>query len=589
MTGASPAFPSVRRLLFTACWGLLACARQVPAPEPTPPAEPPPATTAAKPETFSKLVDDVFEAAFEFSPSLATAQGLHAYDARLDDLSRPRIEARIRELEALLARVRAVDRASLSFDDAIDAEALEHQLLAEHFDLSVVRTWERNPMAYAGLPGGAVDGLMKRDFAPKAERLRSVISRLKAVPAVFAAGKTNVKNPPREFTDLALRMAKGSVGFFEGSVTQWATDAAGGDAALLSEFTRANAQAVAAARDFAQWLEKDLLPRSTGAYALGEERFLTKLRYEEMIDLPLPELLARGEANLEKDYQAFVATAKRIDPKLTPAQVMATLEKDHPTAEDLIPSVRRSVESVRRFLVEKDLVTIPSEVRPRVEETPPYARSGSFASMDTPGPYETKATEAFYYVTPVEPEWTAQHKEEHLRLFNKPVVELINIHEVWPGHYLQFLYAPRFPTKVRKLVAVGSNAEGWAHYTEQMMLDQGYGNGDLKLRLAQLTEALLRDCRYVTGIKLHTAGWTVEDGARLFREKCFQQPANAFEEARRGTYNPTYLYYTFGKLEIQKLAHEYTASRNASLKQFHDAFVAQGSLPLPLVRRLLLR
>jgi uncharacterized protein (DUF885 family) len=578
------------RLLLVACCGLLACARQVPTPSTAAPsAEAPQAPTAARPEKFPELVDAVFEAAFAFSPSNATAYGLHAYDGRLDDLSRPRIEARIRELESLLARVRAVDRASLSFDEAIDAEALEGQLLADHFDLSVVRTWERNPMSYAGLPGGAVDGLMKRDFAPKAERLRSVISRLKAVPAVFAAGKANVQNPPREFTDLALRMARGSVGFFEGSVTQWATDAAGGDAALLAEFSQANAQAVAAAKDFARWLEQDLLPRSTGAYALGEERFLTKLRHEEMIALPLAELLARGEANLEKDYQAFVATAKRIDPKLTPAQVMASLEKDHPTAEDLIPSVRRSVEGVRQFLKEKDLVTIPSEVRPRVEETPPYARSGSFASMDTPGPYETKATEAFYYVTPVEPEWTAQHKEEHLRLYNKPVVDLINIHEVWPGHYLQFLYAPRFPTKVRKLVSVGSNAEGWAHYTEQMMLDQGYRDGDPKLRLAQLSEALLRDCRYVTGIKLHTAGWTVEDGARLFRERCFQQPANAFEEARRGTYNPTYLYYTFGKLEIQKLAHEYTASKGASLKQFHDAFVAQGSLPLPLVRRLLMR
>jgi uncharacterized protein (DUF885 family) len=590
MTGVRPAFPSSRRLLLISCWGLLACARQGPGPTAPPlSAAEAPRAIAAKEETFPELVDAVFAAAFDYSPTSATAYGLHAYDGRLDDLSRPRIEARLRELEALLARVRAVDRASLSFDEAIDAEALEYQLLADHHELSVVRSWEKNPMSYAGLPGGAVDALMKRDFAPKAERLRSVISRLKAVPAIYAAGKANVRAPPREFTDLAIRMTKGSVGFFEGSVTQWATDAAGGDAALLAEFTHANAQAVAAVKDFARWLEQDLLPLSTGSYALGEERFLTKLRYEEMIDLPLPELLARGEANLEKDSQAFVATAKRINPKLTPAQVMASLEKDHPTAEDLIPSVRRSVEGVRKFLLEKDLVTIPSEVRPRVEETPPYARSGSFASMDTPGPFETKATEAFYYVTPVEPEWTAQHKEEHLRLYNKPVVDLINIHEVWPGHYLQFLYAPRFPTQVRKLVGVGSNAEGWAHYTEQMMLDQGYGNGDPKLRLAQLSEALLRDCRYVTGIKLHTAGWTVEDSARLFRERCFQQPANAYEEARRGAYNPTYLYYTFGKLEIQQLARDYTTSKGASLKQFHDAFVAQGSLPLPLVRRLLMR
>ncbi|MCP3169897.1 DUF885 domain-containing protein [Myxococcus qinghaiensis] len=573
-----------RALLLSACWLFCACARQVPASAPESSSG-----GAHPPENFSKLVDTVFEASFDFSPSNGTAVGLHAYDNRLEDLSRPRIEARIRELDTLLARLRAVDKGALSFDDTIDAEALEGQLLAEHYELSVLRSWEHNPMLYAGLPGGAIDGLMKRDFAPKIERLRSVIARLKAVPAVFAAGKANVQTPPREFTELALRMAKGSVGFFEGSVATWAKDAAGNDAVLQSSFLVANRAAVAAVKDYAQWLEKDLLQRSTGKYALGEERFLTKLRYEEMIDLPLPELLARGEANLEKDYRDFVATAKRIDPRLSPAQVMARIEVDHPTAQELIPTVRRSVEGVREFLVAKDLVTIPSEVRPHVEETPPYARSGSFASMDTPGPYEQKASEAFYYVTPVEPDWDAKHKEEHLRLYNAPVVSVINIHEVWPGHYLQFLYAPRFPTKVRKLVAVGSNAEGWAHYAEQMMLDQGFGNGDPKLRLAQLSEALLRDCRYVAGIKLHTAGWTVEEAARLFVEKCFQQPANAHEEARRGAYNPTYLYYTFGKLEVQRLAQDYQAAKGQGLKQFHDAFVAQGSLPLPLVRRLLLR
>jgi uncharacterized protein (DUF885 family) len=225
----------------------------------------------------------------------------------------------------------------------------------------------------------------------------------------------------------------------------------------------------------------------------------------------------------------------------------------------------------------------------KVAPTPPYARSGSFASMDTPGPYERKATEAFYYVTPVEPEWDAKHKEEHLRLYNPWVVGMINVHEAYPGHYLQFLYAPRFPTKTRKLARSSSNSEGWAHYAEQMAVDRGFGNGNPKVRLAQLQEALLRDCRYVVGIQLHTAGWTVEQGAQLFVEQGFQEPANAYEEARRGAYNPTYLYYTLGKLEIQDLAREYMARKRGTLKQFHDAFVAQGALPIPLIRQILLR
>jgi uncharacterized protein (DUF885 family) len=269
---------------------------------------------------------------------------------------------------------------------------------------------------------------------------------------------------------------------------------------------------------------------------------------------------------------------------------MKSLSDDHPTADDLIPSVRRSVEAARRFLVEKGLVTIPSEVRPRIEETPPFARVGSFASMDTPGPFESKAKEAFYYVTPVEKDWTKEHAEEHLRLYNPPVVTMINVHEAYPGHFLQFLYAPRFPTKTRKLVFCGTNAEGWAHYCEQMTVDEGFGGGNPKVRLAQLQEALLRDCRYVVGIKLHTEGWTVERGAKLFEEKAFQEPANAYEEARRGAYNPTYLYYTLGKLQIQELRDEYLkANPGATLRQFHDAFVAQGGLPIVLVREILFR
>jgi uncharacterized protein (DUF885 family) len=265
-----------------------------------------------------------------------------------------------------------------------------------------------------------------------------------------------------------------------------------------------------------------------------------------------------------------------------------SLSEDHPTAEDLIPSVRRSVEAARRYVIDHAIVSVPSEVRPKIEETPPYARSGSFASMDTPGPFEMSATEAFYYVTPVEKDWDAQHADEHLRLYNPPVVAMINVHEAYPGHYLQFLYAKRFPTKVRKVLACATNAEGWAHYCEQMMVDQGFGGGDLKIRLAQLQEALLRDCRYVVGIKLHTAGWTVEEGAKLFVEKAFQEPANAYEEARRGAYNPTYLCYTFGKLEIQKLRDEFRAKKGGTLRDFHDAFVVQGGLPLPLMRKVLL-
>jgi uncharacterized protein (DUF885 family) len=551
-------------------------------------------SSAADPQ-FDKIVDDYFAARFAYRPSEGTAAGLHEYDRQLEDASRDRVERRMGELVEFQKRISAFKHASASgqpklpFDDVIDLAFLEGQLEGELIDLKAIRGWERNPMGYVSVPGGAVDLLIKRDFASPAERLRAVIVREKAIPAVFDAARANLKEPPREFTDLAIRMAKGSLVFFSGSVAAWAGQSAGQDKELLAEFEDANARVVTALRGFVAWLESDLKPRSTGRYAIGKDLFRAKLKAEELIDLSLEELLARGEANLRKDYAAFVETAQRINPTKTPAEVMKSLSDTHPAADDLIPSVRRSVEAARQFLIDRGIVTVPSEVRPIIEETPPYARSGSFASMDTPGPYETRATQAFYYVTPVEKDWDLKHAEEHLRLYNAPVVAMINVHEAYPGHYLQFLYAPRFPTKTRKLLACGTNGEGWAHYCEQMMVDEGFGGGDLKIRLAQLQEALLRDCRYVVGIKLHTEGWSVEQGAKLFVDKGFQEPANAYEEARRGAYNPTYLYYTFGKLEIQKLRDDFRAKKGGTLRDFHDAFVAQGGLPLPLVRRILLR
>ena len=538
---------------------------------------------------FGRFADEYFAASFAYSPSRATRTGFHEYDARLEDLSRPAVEKRIAQLEAQQQEIAALRRGELSFDDAIDAQLIENQIRSLLLDLDTLRTWEKNPMGYVSLPGGSIDGLIKRDFAPAPERLRSVIARLAQVPRIYAAARENVKNPPREFTDLAIRMSRGSVGFFEKAVARWAETAAPEDPALLRQFQQANALAIAAARDFSQWLEKDLLPRSHGQYAIGAENYLAKLKYDDMVELPLPALLAKGEAQLAKDHQAFLETARQIDSSRTPAQAMASLTDVHPSEDDLVASVARSVEAARQFVVEHDIVTVPSEVRVRVAPTPPYARSGSFASMDTPGAFETRATEAFYYVTPVEPDWDAKHKEEHLRLYNPWVVGMINVHEAYPGHYLEFLYAPRFPGKTRKLTHSSSNSEGWAHYAEQMMVEQGFGGGDPKMKLAQLSEALLRDCRYVVGVQLHTGGWTVEQGAKLFHEQCFQEPANAYEEARRGAYNPTYLYYTLGKLEIQELARDYQEKKHATLKQFHDAFVAQGALPIPMVRKILLR
>jgi uncharacterized protein (DUF885 family) len=539
---------------------------------------------------FSAFADDYFDAYFSWNPSEGTAAGLHEYDDRLEDRSARARAKRVEIVQGLLARLDKLRAGTLSEDDAIDAEVLDGQMRAELLDLFLVRTWQKNPMDYIAMPPGAIDGLMKRDFAPAAKRLRSIIARLKATPAVFAAMRANVDDPPKEFTDLAVRMGEGSIGFYRNTVGKWAKEAAGTDADLFQEFNAANDTVVKSLAENLAWMKQELLPKSHGKYSLGAEVFAKELLFEEMVDIPIEKLLAIGEANLKRDQEAFRAVAQKIDATKTPAEVMKTLSDDYPTEADLIPSAKRTIEKARKFLVDRKIVTIPSEVRPTITETPPYARAGTFASMDTPGAYETKATEAFYYVTPTERDWTATKKEEHLRLFNAPVMQIITIHEAFPGHYIQFLYAKQYPTKTRKLTFCGSNVEGWAHYCEQMVVEEGYGNGDAKVHLAQLSEALLRDCRFVVGIKLHTRGMTVEEGAKVFEKEGFQEPSNAYEEARRGTFNPTYLYYTLGKLQIYKLREDYRKAKGKQfdLETFHNEFVRQGGIPIKLIRRIML-
>ena len=539
-------------------------------------------------DDFLVFEEDYFNALLAYRPTFGTVSGIHQYDEMLEDFHRGRIEARIEELRVQSARLAALREQTLVFDESIDAEILQQRIGAELFELTEERTWETNPMIYMGQPGEAIDSLLKRDFAPGRERIPAVVARMQGIPRLVDAMKLNVRNPPREFTELALRMADGSAAFFKETVPRWAAPFA--KVAERGSVEKAALVAQLAMEDAALWLRRDLLPRSKGDFALGEARFLKKLRLEEMIDQPMKQLLATGEAALARDRERFRAVAETLTPGATVGEVMSLLANDHPRENELLAATRATLEKTRRFLVDKQLVTLPNNLRPTVTETPPFARNGAFASMDSPGAFETRATEAYYYVTPPEREWSAARRRQHLRLFNRPVLEMITIHEAFPGHYLHFLYAERFPTKTRKLITTGSTVEGWAHYAEQMMIEEGYGAGDRRLELAQLSEALLRDCRFVAGIKLHTEGWTVKRAAEFFVNEAGQEPANAYEEAQRGTYNPTYLYYTMGKLMVYQLRKDFQRERgvNYTLKSFHDTFVRQGGIPLAMIRKIML-
>jgi uncharacterized protein (DUF885 family) len=574
----------VRRLaaIVTCVLCLNGCGRKSPEPE---------ATSPAAIVPFREFVDDYFRGYFSFYPSEGTAAGFHEYDTQLEDFSAVRMRSRSAELRRQLGVLEGVRKQKLPAEDEIDAAILDGKIRAELLDIDTIRWWRRNGIPYVTVAGQSVDLIMKRSFAPPAERLKLVTARLQGIEKLLGAMRDNVTDPPRELTELAQRVCAGSVGFFRDTVGQWAKEAAGSNDALLTEFQSSNRKVVTAFEVTANFLATDQLILSTGSYSIGTDAFLKKLKYEEMIDVPIDRLLAIGEAQLEKDYKAFVDTARRIKPGVAPGEVMRSLSNEHPTEEQLLDYAKATVEDIRKFVIAKKIIAIPSNVLPTIMETPPYARSGAFASMDTPGAYEETAKEAFYYVTPPEKDWTRAHKDEHLRLFNKPVMDIITIHEAYPGHYTQFLYAKEFPSKTRKVLLTRSNAEGWAHYAEEMMIEEGFGGRDPKIRLAQLSEALLRDCRYIAGIKLHTEDATVEQATRIFVERGFQEPANAYEEARRGAYDPTYLYYTAGKLQIYKLREDYKRAQGSaySLEKFHTEFIKQGSIPIKLMRRILLK
>jgi len=539
--------------------------------------------------SFEDFVEGYFDAYFIFHPTQATAAGLHHYDTRLEPWTASRIQQRIFDLKRQENSLEVIRKERLSPDETIDAEILLNRIRGEVLDLESIRWWRRNPLMYAVIPGAAIDGIMKRQYAPAKERLRAVIARMKLIPGLLDAMRNNTAEVPTEFAELALRVTRGSIPFFRETLPLWARESAAGDAVLINEFAAAHRNLMAALEVTAEYLHKDVLFLSQPGYSIGASAFTRKLQFEEMVDLPLDRLLAIGEANLARDLAAFADAARRVDGK-SGADAMRSLAAQHPAEASLVQSAASAAEKVRQFVVDRKIISIPSETRAKVVPTPAYLRAGGFAFMDTPGAFETTAKEAFYYITPTENDWSADRKQQHLRLFNQPVMDIITIHEAYPGHYVQFLYAKEFPTRTRKLVACMTNAEGWAHYAEQMMVEQGFGEGDPKVRLAQLAEALVRDARYIAAIRIHTQGMTVEQAKRLFMEKAFLEEANAQEEARRGVYDPMYLSYTLGKLQIYKLREDFQKKKGPafSLADFHGQFVRQGAIPLKLVRQLMM-
>jgi uncharacterized protein (DUF885 family) len=547
---------------------------------------------------WDALADQFFdEILFKFSPSEGTYAGFHQYDSILEDFSRPEVDREIHALHDFEKRVESFDPKSLDEAGAADREIVLANIRGQLLELESIRAWEKNPDTYSSGISESAFTIMSRRFAPPDDRLRSLIAREEKMPEVFKAARENLKNPPQVWTEIALEQLPGIIDFFRNDVPAAFADAK--DASLKAEFAQSNAAVIAALESYQTWMKTDLLPRSHGDFRTGAETYSKKLLYDEMVDIPLDQLLEIGRADLHKNQAAFFKLAAEINPAKTPHEVLADLQADHPAPDHLLQSFRDTFDSLTTFIQQKHIIEIPSQVRPILEETPPFMRATTFASMDTPGPYEKVATEAYFNVTLPDPHSTPAEIEGFMASFDRGTIVSTAVHEAYPGHYVQFLWMHRVPDKVRKLLGSSSNAEGWAHYCEQMMLDEGYGQPGVGakderetklLRLGQLQDALLRNARFIVGIEMHTGRITFDQAVDFFVKEGYQSRETALVETKRGTSDPTYLYYTLGKLQILKLREDLRRKEGAafSLEKFHDDFMKQGFPPIKIVRRALM-
>ncbi len=570
----------------------------------TQPAPAPHSSTHEADAAFNRLADDYIAGYLAWRPQNGTSLGLHEYDGKVTDYSQASLAAELARLKAFEPRLGQLNISQLSPQAFYDYRILRSSIQREIFGFEQMRIYSDNPMTYAGALD--VNIYIKRDFAPLEERVRSVVAILNQAPQIMAAARANLaESLPRPQVETAIEEADGTADFLGKDLVAALKDVK--NEVLMTGFNAANQRAIGEMRGFVTYLKEQKLPRATAPYALGREKYRKLLEYGEMITLSPEQLLAIGGRELQRKQRVFADAARAIDPSKPPIEVFRAIQKDHPTEQNLIPDTAKDLDTIRQFVIDRRFISLPSLVRARVAETPQFMRATSFASMDTPGPFETKATEAYYYVTPVEADWPPQQKEEWLTAFNYYTTDIVSIHEAYPGHYVQFLCLNASPaTRLEKIFSSYAFVEGWAHYTEQMMVDEGFGapveNSALaiphsaleraaKYRLAQSDEALLRICRLCVSIRMHCQGMSVEEATKFFQDNCYYEQKTARQEAIRGAYDPEYLYYTLGKLEILKLREDYRKQEGArfTLQGFHNEMLRHGAPPIRLLREVMLK
>jgi uncharacterized protein (DUF885 family) len=539
-------------------------------------------------EPLSHFVDDLLGYLHETHPTHATLDGVHTHDDLLEDVSRHGIDSEAHALAGYLRRLREINGDALT-----GVERLEHRMLTAHlqarmFDLEAVRTWERNPQFYSDLLASSLAGQTLFTHAPAAERARRVLSKLRQTPRLIQAARDNIKDPPGIFVKVGIETMRGTLKFIDEDLPRAFADV--DDLHLLGDLADAQTEASQAVGKYVEYLETDLAPKARASFRLGRDKFEQKLRLEEGVMLPLDRLLAIATRELKATQEEFRSLAGRMNGG-DPMEAWARTKARHPAPGELVGTGRKQLDELATFLERQSIISLPSGEPIAVAPTPDFYR-WSFASMWTAGPFESKPTRAYYYLTDVDPSWPPERQDEHLRDYNFPTLWSISIHEVYPGHFLHYQHLRKVESKTRKSImfAPASFIEGWAHYCEQMMIEAGFGRQDPTIKLGQLAEALIRLVRFIVCIRLHAEDMSVEQGVRYFRDEAFMEEGNARREAERGAFDPTYLVYTVGKLMLLKLRQDYKQQQGKafSLRSFHDTLLSQGTAPFWLHRQLML-
>jgi len=548
-----------------------------------PESEKPPAAAAAPvaAQDWPAFAAAFIEARFKAEPSFAVQSGRHEFDGQMPDWSRAALEADVAELRSQRERLEMVDVAGLSSEQRYEREYLRWVIDSELFWRATAQSPYRNPAWYIEKLDPSM--YLTRDYAPLPKRLEGFLGYARAIPRLATAIRANLRTPlPRPFIERATGGFGGYASFFRDETP--AIIAQLPDGQLKSDLTTATTAAAAAMQDLTAWLESQRAT-ATDDFALGAATFSEMLRVTERVGVPLEQLELVGRQDLERNRAALTEACRSFAPGASLAACVDKMRADKPRGGS-VEGARKQLEQLRKFVLDKRLVTIPNQEQALVAESPPFNR-GNFAYISIPGPFENPAIKATYYVSPPDPKWSAAERNAYLP--GKAYLLYVSAHEVWPGHYLQSQFSNANPSRVLGLWWDYSFGEGWAHYTEEMMYDAGLGAGDAEMRVGMLTNALLRDVRFLSAICLHSGCMSLADSEKMFREQAFADAGNARQQALRGTYDPGYLAYTLGKLMIRKLRNDWmTAHPDGTVQQFHDRFLSYGTPPIPMVRREML-